>query len=108
MCNGLIKENADAGRRDSCFNFLEPWEEIFRLNSATGPFLLFSSLLFLCVGLSECVLLPHGKQRVRSVAFQGRSVLHEMITFCKEQTFGRQAKPAGLPRQFIKISSFGL
>lgn len=51
----------------------------------TIPAVFITSLFVcVCVGVSKCVLLPHGKQRVHSVAFQGCSVLHEMITFCKE------------------------
>lgn len=35
-------------------------------------------------------------------------VLHEIITFNKEQIFASWVKPAGLLREFMKISSFGL
>lgn len=101
-------EKADAGKR-LCFNFSEPWEEIqFEFSYRAIPTVRVFITFFLSVGLSKCIPLSCGKQCVHSVAFQGHSYLHDIITLYKEQIFVSWVKPDGLLRQFIKIPSFGL
>lgn len=77
----------------------------FSWNSAMGPFPLLESLSLVFFWLLACPSAScyHVANSMFTLAFQGHSLLYEIITFYKEQIFVRWGKPAGLLREYKNI-----